>query len=113
MSDRELLEKAAKAAGIELIDYCTKVAICFYDKKTQTAWNPLTKDGDALRLAVRLALTIQCACVDDYGREYVRVDHYPNSGEPATVSIEEYGCDESATRRAIVRAAAAMGEKHE
>jgi hypothetical protein len=55
MSDRELLELAAKAAGIR-INYWV------YDNDDDSPsvlgsggiWNPLTDDGDALRLAVKL-----------------------------------------------------------
>ena len=105
MTDRELLEAAAKAAGIELIDYCTKVVVCYYNKQTKAPWNPLTDDGDALRLAVKLLLTIQQrddhvkvgwqGCVEWIGEEWVPCDE---------------ACRGKATRRAIVRAAADDGE---
>ncbi|MGV8671232.1 hypothetical protein ACV34V_33850, partial [Pseudomonas aeruginosa] len=54
MNDRELLQLAARAAGIdrvlaEPINFSTGVE--YY-------WNPLTDDGDALRLAVLLNLEI-------------------------------------------------------
>lgn len=108
MTDRELLEAAARAAGIELIDYCTKVVICYYSKQTQSPWNPLTDDGDALRLAVKLLLTIQQrddhvkvgwqGCVEWIGEEWVPCDE---------------ACRGKATRRAIVRAAAATAPKEQ
>lgn len=45
-TDRELLEAAAKAAGVHPHDIeCT--------------WNPITDDGDALRLAVKLGISIE------------------------------------------------------
>ena len=47
MTDRELLEAAAKAAGY--VHYHPGDG--FYQ-----TWNPLTDDGDALRLAVKLGL---------------------------------------------------------
>lgn len=62
-------------------------------------WNPLDLDGEALRLAVDLALVVRChegsIIVDGGG-----------------VSAEEHDVADrySATRRAIVRAAAAIGE---
>lgn len=46
MSDRELLELAAKAAGRGIADYLPG--------EPDRCWNPLTDDGDALRLAVSL-----------------------------------------------------------
>ena len=46
MTDRELLELAAKAEGRE-IKFVERFIAC---------WNPLTDDGDAFRLAVKLDL---------------------------------------------------------
>jgi hypothetical protein len=54
LTDRELLEGAARAAGIEIVN-CT----CSYEdwpfkyaegQARRGHWNPLTVDGDALRL---------------------------------------------------------------
>ena len=104
MSDRELLEAAARAAGIELTDYCTKVAICFYNRRTQAPWNPLTDDGDALRLAVKLGIELYDS--HQYGKAcaYLR--------NPMLEFWENIGTDPyAATRRAIVRAAAALEGK--
>lgn len=110
--DRELLETAAKAAGHSLvwgekhklgddtID-CTDIA---YIRSGQSDdgdayWNPLEDDGDALRLAVKLA---------------AKISHTTDS---VLVSIDGivrsvrsyYGDPYAATRRAIVRAAAEIG----
>ena len=57
MSDRELLELAAKAAGIECKGSEMHPKFGFY-LKSGLMWNPLTDDGDALRLAVKLNLQI-------------------------------------------------------
>ena len=61
MSDRELLELAAKAAGYGEIWTLDNYPNTFYIGPRYTggapkyrAWNPLTDDGDALRLAVKL-----------------------------------------------------------
>lgn len=100
MTDKELLELAAKAAGITPINvtedgvvYGESIMECDY-------WNPLTDDGDALRLAVTLMLDICChergAHVDGAMREH----HTEESGD------DPY----AATRRAIVRAAAEIGK---
>jgi hypothetical protein len=64
MTDQELLEAAAKAAGIDG-DYRTEYLCIDGDWENVTAiflpdddgwWNPLTDDGDAFRLAVDLGL---------------------------------------------------------
>ena len=53
MTDRELLELAAKAAGIEHYgEHNAQGGL----KTTGGWWNPLTDDGDALRLAVKLKI---------------------------------------------------------
>lgn len=101
MTDRELLELAAKAAGYCLSDGSQGYRI--FRCKGGVEWNPLTDDGDALRLAVRLNLQIiiedeRCGCVtaswgDDYQSHAVEHSETP-----------ETAC--AATRRAIVRAAA-------
>lgn len=119
MTDRELLELAAKAAGLEIIKHFQEArdkagyecaGLYVKDQKSiyvSTGWNPLAKDGDALRLAVSCYMTICAdgvatvsACVG-YGRDRVM----------ATQTISECGNDKNAaTRRAIVRAAAEIGK---
>ena len=99
-NDRELLELAAKAAGIKgaFFDYRDKFGLVLENGKT---WNPLTDVGDALRLAVKLGtdivkLTKSVAVKIDPMSEYI---------------YQDYGDDPyAATRRAIVRAAAEIGK---
>ena len=106
MTDRELLELAARAAGIEYNDRYGKGLWLgeFYSGKE---WNPLTDDGDALRLAVKcgIGFIIDTDFVNVYrcglGRPVVDVCEY---------YIEHTGDKQSATRRAIVRAAAEIGK---
>lgn len=112
-TDKELLELAAKAAGVNAY-WSTDGTIQNRPKFVATAgggmgtmphecpWNPLADDGDALRLAVKLGINI------DYVIEFID-DEWIISG--ATVNDHEFEevnekdtC--SATRRAIVRAAA-------
>lgn len=98
MTDRELLEMAAKAAGISPAGFDGH-NVGWYQPSTGKvgAWNPLTDDGDALRLAVKLGLWIHI------GTYYVAIDG---------THIEE-ACGQdlcAATRRAIVRAAAEIGK---
>lgn len=107
-SDRELLELAAKAAGI-VGDY-----FAGSEKYTQgiwrdgenddrICWNPLADDGDALRLAVKLRLHVS-VFADAIG-----------IGTPARGYEESKWTDDpyAAIRRAIVRAAAAIGAHKE
>lgn len=65
MSDRELLELAAKAAGIEL-EYCPVSGFHWVTSKYSGLWwDPLNVDGDAFRLAVKLQLILEpslCQC---------------------------------------------------
>ena len=101
MSDRELLEAAAKAAGIEFgwIHDTPRIRA----EMGWTPWNPLTNSGVAFELAVKLRLTINCS-YDDVaicGQEFTQKE----------VFIERNGEDPlAATRRAIVRAAAELGK---
>jgi len=85
-SDRELLQYAAKAAGIGWDDYESE----WYGDGVRRDWNPLTDDGDAFRLAVK--------CLPFYTLRYSRED-WEKCGEDGY----------AATRRAIVRAAAEIG----
>lgn len=90
MTDRELLELAAKAAGIE---HVTPMMVEW------GKWNPLDDDGDALRLAVRVFLTVE---VEDGFTEVL-------TGIGMAITESHNGNALSATRRAIVRAASEIG----
>ena len=94
MTDRELLELAAKAAGIEGIYRGDTVHVSgIYQYPDNTYWNPLTDDGDALRLVVKLRLDLSLLRrTQNYKNDRTRMDSY------------------AATRRAIVRAAAEIGK---
>lgn len=93
MNDRELLELAAKAAGIEEI-----IGVAFWTEFG--VFDPLTDDGDALRLAVKLLFEI------DFGLGSIAIRH-----STGIKIIEAYNDDPyAATRRAIVLAAAEIGK---
>ena len=102
MTDREMLELAAKAAGVCLEDGHHWVGGFW------TRWNPLTDDGDALRLMVRLRL--EPRFIDN---------SHSNGAEPSRVTLHNVaGIVENidddplaATRRAITRAAAEIGRR--
>jgi len=99
-TDKELLELAAKAHGFidDQADESDAHGLhrngqgIYYviHKHGWYNWRPLTDDGDALRLAVKLGIDVAKAVVLYWDK----------------TSTDPY----AATRRAIVRAAAAMGE---
>lgn len=106
MTDRELLEKAARAVYYH---YDPDEGICgtlYVDKfvAREHGWNPLEDDGDAFRLMVVCRLFLQVSdddggctrVLDEFGDTILREMHVNDDSENA------------ATRRAIVRAAAAM-----
>lgn len=112
-TDGELLELAAKAAGKNLEHWKWEDGVVPWFWKWPRSpqddlacWNPLEDDGDALRLAVKLDMIVTVNRVD--GRTEVACG-YSNDD---LVSIREPhgGHIYAATRRAIVRAAAAMAE---
>lgn len=107
-TDHELLELAAKAASITGEFKRTHQAygdqwIEGIDTGARFWWNPLTDDGDALRLAVELGMSIEV--------HVKRMDPYTVAWFDVGCCVEEGHWDDAtrATRRAIVRAAAEIG----
>jgi len=98
MNDRELLELAAKAAGIGIVDWHENDPT-IWDDVEPCAWNPLTDDGDALRLAVKLNMYVMRFDVMTTARSSAATCDERDDGDPY-----------AATRRAIVRAAAEIGK---
>jgi hypothetical protein len=105
--DRELTELAAKAAGID-VEWIDEIG--WHARKDAEAFEggakwfrPLSDDGDALRLAVKLGINLEIGEVgfgdaqagkrDDWACEWL-------SGDDPCASV----------RRAIVRSAAAMAK---
>ncbi|EOX9009272.1 hypothetical protein ACPW6H_005920 [Pseudomonas aeruginosa] len=113
MNDRELLELAARAAGMNIQrsrlddplhrDFLMNGEGVRNPGQCSFPWNPLTDDGDALRLAVKLGLILEtdlddasCSATD------VSYDNY---------TVEEHGdCPNAAVRLAIVSCAAEIGK---
>lgn len=100
MEDKELVELAAKAAGIKGIWH--RKGFVAYSGWSKGIFSPLSDDGDALRLAVKL------------GVEF----HMEGDEESECVWANEIfewtdGYALSATRRAITRAAAQIGKEME
>ncbi|RQC90054.1 hypothetical protein [Pseudomonas aeruginosa] len=110
MSDKKLLELAAKAAGYKVRwhenwkcfvhDQANNITQPPSASGDRHVWVPIDDDGDALRLAVTLNLTVSIC------DEFTKVTHGFEEG------IIEYvdGHKERAARMAIVRAAAEIGK---
>ena len=96
MTDRELLEIAARAAGMYISSHIGIRYDYFSDDMTGKEWNPLTDNGDALQLACKL---------------HINVFIYDDETSTATAGVvaKNWGSVEANTRRAIVGAAAEMG----
>lgn len=105
--DRTLLKKAAKAAGVELV---TPTML------KHGKWNPLVDDADAFRLAVKLRLVVH---VWDDGERTSCAKTEPDGDDPNPTSDAWHSAEsralggslDAATRRAVVLAAAAIGEQ--
>ena len=115
MNDRELLELAAKAAGVKTGKHrAIKDGLLM---ENDLYWNPLADDGDALRLAVKMGMDVRCAYFHTLEQSHaasvsvgdviwggVAVDEPPKYYTSAFDTA-------AATRRAIVRAAASIGQQ--
>jgi len=101
--DKELLTLAAKAAGINM------------DSWEDCGWSPLSDDGDALRLAVRLGISLTPYPIYQQDDRHSVIAKQRRTTDTLreinpTEIVEVYGDDPyAATRRAIVRAAAEIG----
>ena len=112
-TDKELLELAAKAAGLTNLVYCPAwKCMAEYDEhggfyKWETYWNPLARDSDALQLGILARLSIKhgitstgakgglISCEQGFSKEFEEV----MGQDPFT-----------AIRRAIVQVAAEIGK---
>jgi hypothetical protein len=99
MTDRELLELSAKAAGYNMAKVLDGYPMYM---EGYGIWNPLTDDGDALRLAVKLQLNFNW-------EDFNTIDVW--CSDTCKNATEEFTDDPyAATRKAIVRAAAQIGQ---
>ncbi len=104
MTDRELLERAAKAAGIEVvIPKNGGVIVAVIPGIGARVWNPLDDDGDALRLAVKLEFII-----GQYMPRVVVWIRFEEESQTVQELSAHNGDRLAATRRAIVQAAASL-----
>ena len=122
MTEREMLEFAAKAYGLGSdsggfiwteSEYPrgsnTNGALWNYKGWHDTAelWNPLTDDGDALRLAVKLGIVVDAYRLSAISGSRLMSGH--NNWERA--SEDDYCSDEQAVRNAITMVAAEIGKR--
>jgi hypothetical protein len=112
MTDQELLELAAKAAGLNVKAQSVNaddlwIGFIVGEKHTREKkfWNPLTDDGDALRLAVLL-------CLDIFHTDHL-VEVWHRDHKRWTIELNVRNGRDAATRRAIVSAAAKIGKSME
>jgi hypothetical protein len=108
MNDRELVDMAAKAAGYTLNeDFDMHKRYWPWCWDLERNWCPLSDDGDALRLAVKVGLH------NYFGIEIQSDCTQSTSFDPwEHCEFEEHNDDPyAATRRSIVRAAAVVGRE--
>ena len=105
MTDRELLKLAAIACSELRGEWRNNED---YFDGVLNRWNPLTDDGDALRLAIKLGVDLRIPCSPN--QVFVQVGE---RGQVPFVLERIDGNPISATRRAIVRAAAEIGKEME
>jgi len=109
--DKELLELAARAAGMDYLVWTPGVSPLVPGEKRingQMVWNPIHDDGDALRLAIVCNMTI---CTDGIATVSA-CSGYGHDKAMVTQAVSECGGNKNAaTRRAIVRTAAKIGRQ--
>jgi hypothetical protein len=107
MTDKELLEFAAKAAGIDVGIWTSAYrGTDFGAFETKGPhWNPLNDDGDALRLANELELNMFHVGGNAYAME-----SESDGSDEQVVSYRDCKDRHEAMRRAIVRTAAEIGK---
>ncbi len=103
MTNKELLELAAKAAGYKLGTWNDHFQGYNDPAFDWECWNPLTDNGDAFRLAVKLYMDFT---LSGQHASVVQADAFMKqeycNGDPC-----------AATRRAIVKVAAEIGKAQE
>lgn len=110
---REMLEMAARAADMGYFMYSGNGACTVGLHLGLTPWSPLTDDGDAFRLAVKLRLVVH---VWDDGETASAAKTLPHGEDLSPLDNAWHSADAhaaggigAATRLAITRAAAEIG----
>lgn len=106
-SDRELRQLSAKAYGIE-VDYRMGSDAFYYDDEEtgREQWCPQDRDGQAFRLAVSLDMKVRW-----HSELNQALVNSPISPEFVENGEDHNGDKNAATRMAITKCAAAIGEK--
>lgn len=105
MTDKELLELAARAAGYTVARWSDDGDALLLEG-VQEPWSSLASDADAFRLAVKLRIAV-----------YYQAPDFRRNWTAAARTFDGAFCSESgddpyaATRRAITRAAAAIAQE--
>lgn len=99
MTERELLTRAAEAAGLQIEYWAQEDYPVVRVGDNKHGWNPLKFNSDALALAVRMEMDV-----------FVRGGRWTEAVAPMGPACQEphLGDALAATRRAITRAAAAV-----
>jgi hypothetical protein len=112
MTDRELLEAAARAAGIEVYRIGERLFLAKSHPHMPAPFDPLADDSDALRLAVKLKIDLHFEDQPNWAGELVEAISPQNERGVAHCQVQALGDDsDAAVRRAIVLTAAAMAER--
>lgn len=101
MNDRELLELAARAAGYYITEGSQGYRTFYCNGGVE--WNPLTNDGDALRLATKLRINV--VYYEEVDSVAARRDLFNEESIFIVNALDDYG-----VRNAIVQAAAEIGK---
>lgn len=104
MNNREMLELAAKAAGVNVYSYidCKLFGIGINTGELDVPlWNPLENDGEAFRLAVQLGMLVE------FSKGYQSAQAFGSGYVARTDGLFD---PFAAARHAIVRAAAEVGK---
>lgn len=105
MDDKELLELAAKAAGyiVEPDAHIPSGGIWLSEQDGDKPWSPLADNGDAMRLAVKLHISVSWSPSGRFVKASVCDNPFLVFGMDST----DDACSDA--RRAIVSAAAEIG----
>lgn len=111
MTDRELLELAAKAAGVAIFGIDEKYG-AYIERACQSGpsyWNPLTNRLDAFSLMVKLGMDVSVCRMTS--RVLVTAERHIGDGSDSVGCQEEGQADQAdqLTMRSITRCAAEVG----
>jgi hypothetical protein len=110
MTDRELIDLAAKAADLGFVPSDGGVGLI--GGVLHAPWNPLHDDADAFRLAVKLGIDLVNYPFYEKEKHSVVAERTYEMFKGSKIEfLQDYGDDPlAATRRAITRAAAEIGK---